>query len=828
MKTILLTLCLAASALTGSAAHQRYDLEHHYYHPKLLEYLATRAAAKNVPYYDADSKTLYLREGEDHGTNIVVGISLAPSLNNPGGSMEADLCSITAETVGVRLGNMNAANVGVAVLSSSAAIEDLPKDKAIEFARLSNDAVAALVKDNPSRFLGAATLPTPYVEEAKAELARCINELGFEYWHTHSNYLPDDGMGNDRRTEHLYDEKYESLLRLANDLRCPVYVHPHAQNNANMTDAGYLYGGPALGFGQDVMKTTLRLIMKGTLDENPHLRLLIGHLGEYYPYVLERMDERFMSAPDPENVRMKHPVAWYFQNRQIFVTTSGNESDEAFRCTVKALGVNSIIFGSDYPYEIMANESQFVDGLVDKDIISESDLERICIKNAEEFILRSKVKVDSSAGTADDPWIYGGVTMWTNRVGRLYVEGTGEPTGFIWDSAPWDVVAVSAYDLASGVTGFPKDSIPEGKTVIERGDAAYKAKRRFDLECHYYLPEFLDYLATRTEVPRYDRKTMMLEYRDGVAVALAASLNDVANSSMYAELCDLGEIRLRFMDQAGIDVAVLSCSPCVEDLPEAESIYWSRRCNDAITEAVRRHPDRFLGSAILPTPYVNAAKDELRRCVSDLGFKYWHTHSNYLPKRGAPEFIYDAKYEPLMALANVLKCAIYVHPHNSDDADMKESGFLYSGSGLGFSLDAMRSTLRIIMKGTLDRYPNLTMIVGHLGEYYPFVLERMDTAMVHEIDPDYILNDKKFASYFREGRVLVTTSGNTQKTAYECCRNELGREHVMFGSDYPYENYREMADVMDESAEYANPTAAEEEKQAVYHVNPVNFLKIEE
>ena len=76
-----------------------------------------------------------------------------------------------------------------------------------------------------------------------------------------------------------------------------------------------------------------------------------------------------------------------------------------------------------------------------------------------------------------------------------------------------------------------------------------------------------------------------------------------------------------------------------------------------------------------------------------------------------------------------------------------------------------------------------------------FVLERMDTAMVHEIDPDYILNDKKFASYFREGRVLVTTSGNTQKTAYECCRNELGREHVMFGSDYPYENYREMADV---------------------------------
>lgn len=128
-----------------------------------------------------------------------------------------------------------------------------------------------------------------------------------------------------------------------------------------------------------------------------------------------------------------------------------------------------------------------------------------------------------------------------------------------------------------------------------------------------------------------------------------------------------------------------------------------------------------MGAAILPTPYIDDAIAELKRCVNDLGFCVWFTHSNFLSGH-----LYEDKYIPLFETAAKLNCPFYLPPHNSNDADMKDMGYLYSSAGLGFGLDVMKTTLRIILNGTFDKFPNLKMIIGHLGEYYPFVLERMD------------------------------------------------------------------------------------------------------
>ncbi|MBO5586153.1 MAG: amidohydrolase family protein, partial [Prevotella sp.] len=225
-----------------------------------------------------------------------------------------------------------------------------------------------------------------------------------------------------------------------------------------------------------------------------------------------------------------------------------------------------------------------------------------------------------------------------------------------------------------------------------------------DCEFHYYLPELMDYLATRDKAPRYYPETKVLEVRDKVYGHLSGVTNTYP---VIDELMNFGAERVAEMDRNGIDVAVMSTSPALEELPEKESVYFAKKSNDAVAELIKKFPGRFIGAAALPTPYVDEAIKELERCVKELGFKYWHTHSNYMH-----EHLYEEKYLPLLAKAEELGCAVYVHPQASDDKDMKDMGYVYSSPGLGFGLDAMKTSLRLILNGTFDKFPKLRMILG--------------------------------------------------------------------------------------------------------------------
>ena len=54
------------------------------------------------------------------------------------------------------------------------------------------------------------------------------------------------------------------------------------------------------------------------------------------------------------------------------------------------------------------------------------------------------------------------------------------------------------------------------------------------------------------------------------------------------------------MDRNGIDVAVMSSSPALEELPEKECVYFAKKSNDAVAELIRKFPGRFFGAAVLP------------------------------------------------------------------------------------------------------------------------------------------------------------------------------------------------------------------------------------
>ena len=136
-----------------------------------------------------------------------------------------------------------------------------------------------------------------------------------------------------------------------------------------------------------------------------------------------------------------------------------------------------------------------------------------------------------------------------------------------------------------------------------------------DCEFHYYLPELMDYLATRNQAMRYYPETKVLEVRDHVY----AHFGGVTNTYPFIdEMMNFGEERVAEMDRNGIDVGVMSSSPAVEELPEKESVYFAKKSNDAVAELIKKFPGRFLGTAILPTPYVDEAIKELERCVKEL------------------------------------------------------------------------------------------------------------------------------------------------------------------------------------------------------------------
>ena len=333
-----------------------------------------------------------------------------------------------------------------------------------------------------------------------------------------------------------------------------------------------------------------------------------------------------------------------------------------------------------------------------------------------------------------------------------------------------------------------------------------------DFEHHYYLPELIDWLGKRTEPPYYNEKGGIF-YRKNMNVPIdPLKLN--TEYSLHDEITDTGELRLRIMDEGGVDVAAISTSGLIEELPRKESIYFARKTNDAIAEAVKRHPDRFIGTICLPVLYVEDAIKELDRAVNELGLKYWHTHSNY----GA-HYLYEPQFEPILARCAELNIPFYLHPIAPSNDFLLNLGAAFAGAAFGFGADTMKTSIGLIIGGLFDRHPNLRMILGHMGEFYPYDLDRMDNrfSVFGKFDP-YVKCEGTFTDYFKNKNILMTTSGIFDPTTALCAIHKLGVENIVFGSDYPYENFKASVDFVSEL-----PLSISD-KHKIFHENGEKYI----
>jgi hypothetical protein len=254
----------------------------------------------------------------------------------------------------MRIAAIDAVGIDVAVLSHTApAPEVLEPRVATAIAKDANDRLAEAIDRHPTRFLGFATLGVREPDEAVKELERCVWELGFRGWNTHSNF----------GDSYLDDKRYWPILAKAEELAVPIYLHPTFPIIRQLTEYGLALAGPSFGFGIETSIVMMRLILSGVFDAFPKLTVILGHYGEALPFLLKRVDRSFLQYHVPKGSGSmprikKRPSEYLAEN--VYVTTSGNYLGAAFHCTKEALGMDRICLGSDYPFEITGEIDEFL------------------------------------------------------------------------------------------------------------------------------------------------------------------------------------------------------------------------------------------------------------------------------------------------------------------------------------------------------------------------------------------------------------------------------------------------------------------------------------
>ncbi|HEY2637637.1 MAG TPA: amidohydrolase family protein [Solirubrobacteraceae bacterium] len=273
-----------------------------------------------------------------------------------------------------------------------------------------------------------------------------------------------------------------------------------------------------------------------------------------------------------------------------------------------------------------------------------------------------------------------------------------------------------------------------------------------------------------------------------LAIAEAAGQRNPSagpGSELEADLADLGERRLAAMDAAGIEVQVIShTTPGVQTLDAVTAVPLARRANDHLAAAVGEHPDRFAGLATLPTPDPAAAADELERAVGELGLLgamvNGHTEGRFLD---------DPAFDGILERAERLDVPLYLHPTEPVPAVRSayyeglsdQVTWMLSAAAWGWHAETGLHVLRMIFGGVFDRHPGLKLVIGHMGEMLPFMLDRVDDQL-----PPAASGLARLPSEYVREHLWVTTSGLFSVPPLLCALEVLGAERVLFSVDWPY------------------------------------------
>jgi 2,3-dihydroxybenzoate decarboxylase len=289
--------------------------------------------------------------------------------------------------------------------------------------------------------------------------------------------------------------------------------------------------------------------------------------------------------------------------------------------------------------------------------------------------------------------------------------------------------------------------------------------------------------------------------------AIEATLADsqVFGAHVWEELgprlTDFQDKRLRLMDASGVEIMIASLNaPAVQaihDVKRATAV--ARTANDHLAAEIAKRPDRFRGFAALAMQDPEEAARELTRCVKELGFVGALVNGFSQAKKPDSAVYYDLpQYRPFWRTVAELDVPFYLHPRNPLPGDLRayQGHNWLLGPNWAFHAETAVHALRLIGCGLFDEFPNLQIILGHLGEGIPAYLWRIDNRNAWMKARHNYAAKKWVADYFRENFVL-TTSGNFSTSALVQSVAEVGVERVLWSADYPFEDISDAADWFD-------------------------------
>ena len=247
---------------------------------------------------------------------------------------------------------------------------------------------------------------------------------------------------------------------------------------------------------------------------------------------------------------------------------------------------------------------------------------------------------------------------------------------------------------------------------------------------------------------------------------------------IYDQFSDMDN-RVRLLDKYGIDKQVLTLArPNVWiGMPKALMLEMTRKANDAVAEAAKQYPDRFIAVGTIPYPGEEFLP-EFDRCMNELGMAGIQIFSNVDGKYpDAPEF------RAFFAKANETKTPIWIHPQ----VRTEWSPEYIINKILGWPFDTSVAIARLVFSGMMEEFPNLNIITHHMAGMIPFYSKRIND--FYKAREMYARSNSKNLTkepveYFK--RFYGDTVLNGSLEAFELGHKFFGTEHCVFATDYPF------------------------------------------
>lgn len=289
-----------------------------------------------------------------------------------------------------------------------------------------------------------------------------------------------------------------------------------------------------------------------------------------------------------------------------------------------------------------------------------------------------------------------------------------------------------------------------------------------DVHTHMLTREYLDFL-TEHGGPKYECKPTRAG-QESIYMLGAPFM------TLMPEMWDY-EARIRDMDKAGVDLAIVSLTcPNAYFGDESISIRAATMMNDSMDEQHKARPDRIGWFTSLPWQYADAAVAELERTIA-LGAVGVMVIANIDGMN-----LTDPAFAPVWQAIDDKALPVLVHPTaplGTPDMSLDEYGLV---PPIGFMIDTTLAVSRMILDGFFDRYPNLKIIASHGGGTLPYLAGRLDRC--HEMIPACAEVIKEKPSTYLEKIYYDSVVYSTG--ALNLCLDVAGPDNVLYGSDYPH------------------------------------------